>query len=126
MNLSSRDIDFLYFMKIRKSDVTKRSAGVLCFYEGYHKSGVLHRHLLTKSRKDKKKKKEFRKRFRRERSFWNGLGVELDRLSTAKRAKVQVFHHTCRSRPMPGSEREESKGNENLRAAIYYRDEGVV
>lgn len=124
MNLSSHDIDFLCFIQTRKRDVTKRSGGVLCFYEGYHKSGVSQRHLLTKSRKDKKK--EFRKRFRRERSFWNGLGVELDRLSTAKRAKVQVFHHTCRSRPMPGSEREESKGNENLRAAIYYRDEGVV
>lgn len=54
MNLSSHDIDFLYFMKIRKRDVTKRSGGVLCFYEGCRKSGVLQRHLLTKSRKDKK------------------------------------------------------------------------
>lgn len=55
MNLSSHDIDFLYFMKIRKrDDATKRSAGVSCFYEGNHKSDVLHRHLLTKSGKDKK------------------------------------------------------------------------
>lgn len=55
MNLSSRDIDFIYFMKIRKRDVTKRSGGVSCFYEGYHKSGVLRRRLLTKSWKDKKR-----------------------------------------------------------------------
>lgn len=55
MSLPSHDIDFLCFMKIRKRDATRRSGGVLCFYEGYHKSGVLHRHLLTKSRKDKKR-----------------------------------------------------------------------